>query len=109
MNLYIELIDEKGKVVGQRTIGMESVPGEDYARFSGEVPFTVTQATPVRLTVYESASRIPGYTHISTRLIAFTQSFLGLAFHGANSFGHICPHGLFATRRATDFLLLCDT
>jgi hypothetical protein len=69
MNLYIELIDEKGKVVGQRTIGMESVPGEDYARFSGEVPYTVTQATPVRLTVYESASRIPGYTHISTRLI----------------------------------------
>lgn len=69
MNLYVELIDQNGKVVGQRTIGMQQVPGEDYANFSGEIPYLVTQETPVRLTVYESASRIPGYTHISSILI----------------------------------------
>lgn len=64
--LLVELIAENGAVVGQRLVSVQAQPGEDYGIFEAEIPYQVSEATPVRLTVYEDVDRIPGKTHIST-------------------------------------------
>ena len=64
--LLVELISTEGKVVGQRLAGVTLEEGEDYGTFSGEIPYTISEPTHVRVTVYERGDRIPGDTHISS-------------------------------------------
>jgi hypothetical protein len=64
--LLVELISESGAVVGQRLVAVQAEEGEDYGIFTAEIPYKVSEATPVRLTIFEDIDRIPGYTHIST-------------------------------------------
>lgn len=66
MTLLVELITPERKVVGQRVIGITPEAGEDYGIFSGEIPYTVSAETPVRVTIYERGDRIPGDTTITT-------------------------------------------
>lgn len=64
--LLIELITREGKVVGQRLAGLTPLPGEAYQHFEAQVPYTVSEATVVRVVITERDSRIPGATHITT-------------------------------------------
>jgi hypothetical protein len=68
--LLIQLIDAKGSVVGYRqanvTMPTDSLAANGYATFTAEVPYQVSGATWVRLTVSAFEDRLPGPTHISS-------------------------------------------
>lgn len=65
-SLLVELIAEDGRVVGQRLVNVNPEDGEDYAIFTGDIPYQVSQPTLVRLVITERLGRIPGPSHIST-------------------------------------------
>lgn len=64
--LLVELVAENGAVVGQRLVAVRPETGEDYGTFEGEIPYTISVPTAVRLTIYERRDRIPGYTHVTS-------------------------------------------
>lgn len=66
--LIFELIDETGKVVGEKLISVAEPTGDlSHTPFTVEIPYTVSELTPVRLTMHqESTSRIPGAVELAT-------------------------------------------
>ena len=64
--LHIELITEDGRVVGARLAGVNLPADGGYGSFAVEVPYTVAQATPVRLVVYEDGEGISDMVHLSS-------------------------------------------
>ena len=69
--VIVELINEQGVVVGQTQF---TVPppsgGHTHTPFSIYVPYEVSAATPVRLSLrYESTTRIPGTVSVTSLLI----------------------------------------
>lgn len=69
--LILELIDERGKIVGSTQIQVEP-PGGDLSHtpFVVDISYEVSETTPVRLTLrQESAGRIPGTVALSSRTI----------------------------------------
>jgi hypothetical protein len=71
--LLVELVDAKGAVVGYRqavvTLPADPWATEGYATFKAEVPYTVGEATWVRLAVSAFEDRLPGPTHLSSLVI----------------------------------------
>lgn len=63
-SFLVELIDEKGQVVGQRLFDPDPGPVNDFRSFFVEIPYTVTEPTRVRLVIYERTERIPGSIYI---------------------------------------------
>ena len=60
--LIVELIDEQGKIVGSTSVSVDMPTGNlTHTPFQVAVPYTVSDTTPVRLTIrQESDQRIPG-------------------------------------------------
>lgn len=67
--LLIELIAADGSVVGTRQAGIEIGDPGLHRAFSSDVPYQVSSSTWVRMTIYETGSRIPGPVHIKTIMI----------------------------------------
>ena len=66
--LIFELIDETGKVVGEKLISVEPPSGDlSHTPFTVDIPYNVSEPTPVRLTMHqESTSRIPGPVELAS-------------------------------------------
>lgn len=70
--LIVQLVDERGAVIGQRMLNVNP-PGEDgYGTYSGEIPYVVDQLTPVRIMVYSSSRRLEQITHLTSREISLS-------------------------------------
>jgi hypothetical protein len=71
--LMVELVDAKGAVVGYRqalvTLPADPWATDGYATFKAEVPYSVDEATWVRLAVSAFEDRLPGPTHLSSLVI----------------------------------------
>jgi hypothetical protein len=61
--LRVQLVDEAGRVVGQRLAG--SGPAGETT-FTAQVPYSVRAATPVRLLVFEEGSDLRQIKHLSS-------------------------------------------
>lgn len=68
--LTIWLIDETGNTVGEGQASVVLTPGSAYAQFVGEIPYQVSEATNVLMTIGLQEGRISGFTYIKT--IEFT-------------------------------------
>lgn len=64
--LHVELITADGRTVGQRLVGVERPEAGAYGVFAVEVPYTVSELTPVRLVVYEDGENLSAMTHLSS-------------------------------------------
>jgi hypothetical protein len=64
--LRVELITEDGKVVGHRlaSFGSNSLVG--YSTFAAEVPYSITQTTPIRLIVFQDGGLISDKRYLSS-------------------------------------------
>jgi hypothetical protein len=71
--LMIQLIDQKGSVVGQRlaSITPPDAPG-GYGTFATEVTYTVSAPTPVLLTVWQGGDSIEDIIHLTSREIVLS-------------------------------------
>jgi hypothetical protein len=64
--LRVSIIDESGRIVGQRLTGVgPSAPG-GYGAFTVEVPYTVTEPTPVLVTVSEDGGTLSDLSHLAS-------------------------------------------
>jgi hypothetical protein len=64
----LELLDEKGGVVGSRVLKI--APGNGgYQPFTAQIPFKVDKKTPVRLVIHQSDDRIIGLAYLYSRLL----------------------------------------
>jgi hypothetical protein len=66
-SIWIELITADRRVVGYRLITIDEPQETGHTPFSVDVPYTVSEATWVRLTVYQKDGRIPGIINLSSR------------------------------------------
>jgi hypothetical protein len=58
--LIIELIKTNGGVVASKQVSLAAIPsGEDYASFAVDIPYNVTQNTPIRLSLRQSMDHAP--------------------------------------------------
>ncbi|MFM8321024.1 MAG: hypothetical protein ACKOC5_08935 [Chloroflexota bacterium] len=64
--LRVMLVASDGRVLGQRLAGIQVVIPGDFALFSAEVPYTVTDITQALLIVYEEGGLISQYAHLSS-------------------------------------------
>jgi hypothetical protein len=64
--LNVSLVAEDGRVLGQRLAGVNFTKSGDYGSFLAEVPYTVSEATPVRLIVSEDGGQISPIAHLSS-------------------------------------------
>jgi hypothetical protein len=64
--LHIELVNQKGGIIGQRLAGIAGNPGGDSRTFTVEVPYSVSEATPVRVLVYEDGGLISPVRHLTS-------------------------------------------
>jgi len=72
--IILELIDEKTQVVGSRQVNMPMPSGGlSYTPFVIDVPYSITEITPVRLTMrQESDSQLAGTVALSSCSIILT-------------------------------------
>lgn len=62
--LVVELIDRDGEVIGSQLAPISPAPDGGYVPFGAEVPYTVSGATWVRLTVRQLDDRIGGTMYV---------------------------------------------
>jgi hypothetical protein len=64
--LQVLLVAEDGRVVGQRLAGVNPTTPGGYGTFSAEVPYSVEELTPARLTVSEDGGLISPLAHLAS-------------------------------------------
>lgn len=64
--LRVQLVDETGRVVGQRLAGGERIGTSGQVVYSAEVTYAVRTATPVRLLVFEEGGDLLQIKHLSS-------------------------------------------
>jgi hypothetical protein len=64
--LVVELVNERGGVVGSRVLPVAAGPANQHRPFFIEVPYEVNEPTWVRLTIRERGERIPGTAYLSS-------------------------------------------
>ena len=57
--VVLELVDREGQIAGSRIISV-GLPDGSYYEINTDIPYQVTQYTPVRLVIRQSDSRIQG-------------------------------------------------
>jgi hypothetical protein len=67
--LHVELVDDKGGVVGMRLAGLGERDAQGYRSFATEVSYKVTALTPVRLLVYEDGGQISDISYLSSLVL----------------------------------------
>jgi hypothetical protein len=66
--LRIQLVNEEGKVIGQRVASVEAGP-QGQGIFSSEVPYKVEAATPVRLVVFAIGDPVSPIRYLASRVV----------------------------------------
>ena len=66
-SVWVELIAADNRVVGYRQFTISQPQETGHTPFSVDVPYTVNEATWVRLNVYQKDGRIPGVINLSSR------------------------------------------
>lgn len=66
--VILELIDEKGAVIGSRILQLDSASG-GYQQFSSNIPFQIDKKTSARLIIRQSDDRINGLVFADSRLL----------------------------------------
>jgi hypothetical protein len=66
-SIWVELITADNRVVGYRQFTISEPQETGHTPFSVDVPYTVSEATWVRLSVYQKDGRIPGIINLSSR------------------------------------------
>lgn len=64
--LRVQLVDEDGRVVGQRLAAVTRDPDGGYGPFAVDVPYSVTSLTPVRVIIYEDGEGISPIVHLTS-------------------------------------------
>jgi hypothetical protein len=67
--LHVELLDDKGGVVGMRLAGLGDLDAQGYRSFATEVSYKVEALTPVRLLVYEDGGQISDVSHLASLVL----------------------------------------
>lgn len=68
--LFIELITEKGAVMSVKRLEIDPPTGSlSHTPFTVEIPYRVSQTTPVRLVIRQGGGRIPGAVALTSRTI----------------------------------------
>ncbi len=67
--LHVELVDDKGGVVGMRLAGLGKPDAQGFRSFATEVSYNVSALTPVRLLVYEDGGQISDISHLSSLVL----------------------------------------
>ena len=68
--LIIEMIDESGTVLSTKRLAVEAPSGPlSHTPFTVEIPYQVSTAIPVRLSIRQEGSRIPGIVALVSELI----------------------------------------
>jgi hypothetical protein len=67
--VIIELINENGVILSTQIIPIHEIAGANYTHFSGDVTYTVSQSTPVRLTIRQTMDHAP---YLDLALASFT-------------------------------------
>jgi hypothetical protein len=67
--LMVQLIDDKGNVVGSHPVEGAPAPDGGYVPFIVEVPYQVSTLTPVRLSVYEGGDSPATITYLTSEEI----------------------------------------
>lgn len=60
------LVNESGKILGQRLARAEAKFPGDYGDFTVEVPYSVAELTPARLVIYEEGEPISDIAHLAS-------------------------------------------
>ncbi|NMC12347.1 MAG: hypothetical protein GYA34_05625 [Chloroflexi bacterium] len=67
--IMIELVDQNGKVVGKRVCSLSEPDTSGYGTFLIDVPYTVSESTPVLITVWQSDDGFSNIIHLTSREI----------------------------------------
>jgi hypothetical protein len=67
--LVIELVDEGGRILATGLAAVQAGAAGEYGLFVGEVLYSVSAPTPVRLTVRARGLRIPGNAYVSSVVV----------------------------------------
>jgi hypothetical protein len=67
--LHVELLDDKGGVVGMRLAALGEQDAQGYRSFATEVSYKVEALTTVRLLVYEDGGQISNVSHLTSLVV----------------------------------------
>jgi len=67
--ILIELITETGYVINSKFIQLQSKSSDPFISFKIDIPFQVSNRTPVRLTMSQRDERIPGFLYVYSQLL----------------------------------------
>ena len=67
--ILIELITETGYVINSKSIQLQSISSDPFISFKVDIPYQVSNRTPVRLTISQSDERIPGDLYVYSQLL----------------------------------------
>ncbi len=67
--IMIQLVAQDGKVVGKRVCSLSKPDASDYGVFVIDVPFTVTESTPVLMTAWQSVGGFSNIIHLTSQEI----------------------------------------
>jgi hypothetical protein len=67
--LHVELLNDKGGVVGMRLAALGDLDSQGYRSFATEVSYKVEALTPVRLLVYEDGGQISDISHLASLVL----------------------------------------
>lgn len=67
--IMIQLVAEDGKVVGKRICSLTPPDASDYGMYVIDVPFTVTESTPVLMMVWQSDDGFSNIIHLTSQEI----------------------------------------
>jgi hypothetical protein len=64
--LQVSIIDESGRILGQRLTRVGPAAPGGYGEFAVEVPYDISEPTPVLVTVSEDGGIISNYSHLAS-------------------------------------------
>jgi hypothetical protein len=67
--IMIQLVAQDGKIVGKRVCSLSEPDASDYGLFVIDVPFTVTESTPVLMTAWQSDGGFSNIIHLTSQEI----------------------------------------
>ncbi|MBN1536162.1 MAG: hypothetical protein JW908_05470 [Anaerolineales bacterium] len=65
--IMIQFVGQDGKVVGKRVCSLSEPDASDYGLFMIDVPFTVTESTPVLMIVWQSQDGFSNIIHLTSQ------------------------------------------
>jgi len=67
--ILIELTTETGNIINSKYIELQSASSDSFISFKIDLPFQVSNRTPVRMTISQKDERIPGFLYVYSQLL----------------------------------------